>query len=110
MSQSRSHSSITMPSLAVEVSMPIHWTNIRIPRDLHERLVTLAEEMYRRYDHWHPGQFRSQMPSEFFDRGIPIWWVIQRAMAEIEGHRRRSRRRSRKKAGGGRSSSGPASP
>ena len=90
--------------------MPIQWTNIRIPRDLHERLVILAEEMDRRWDNWLPGQFQSQRPSEFLDRNIPLWWVIQRAMAEFEGHRCRSRRRPQKRTGRSRSLSGPAMP
>jgi hypothetical protein len=72
--------------------MPTDWTNIRVPRDLHARIADLAEEMEQRAINCDPPKFLSQLPWEFKEYGVPLWWVIQRAMKEFEDHRRRSSR------------------
>ena len=69
--------------------MSIDWTNIRIPRDLHLRLVKLAEELDRSGSDWKRGQFQCNLPVEF-DEHTPLWYVIQKAITMLEDHRRRS--------------------
>jgi hypothetical protein len=77
--------------------MAIQWTNIRIPVHLHARLVRMADEIHRRSCDWLPGQFESKLPAEFLDRGVPLWWVIERSLTEFEDHRRRSRWKRRRR-------------
>jgi hypothetical protein len=68
--------------------MGMKWQNIRIPADLHERLLGLAVEM----DHAEQQGWRQKRPSDGVDREqTPIWWVLERAVTEFEQHRKRSR-------------------
>ena len=77
--------------------MPTHWTNIRLPVELHARLVRLANEFDRADDNDMIGRFPIKLPPEFADRGgTPLWFVIQKAVAELEQHRERSRYKHRK--------------
>jgi hypothetical protein len=72
--------------------MPISWKNIRIPLELHARLVRLAEAFDRSLENCDPPQFTPKVPWEFLDRGgTPLWFVVEKAVKELEAHRRRSK-------------------
>lgn len=82
--------------------MPIKWCNIRLPHELHARLMRLAEEFDQATVSDRPPQCQPRVPAEFADRGvIPHWWIIQRAINEFEAHRRRSRSKRKKSIGSG---------
>jgi hypothetical protein len=70
--------------------MPVLWNNVRIPQKLHDRIVALTGA----FDHAAWMGWTNKVPSEFADRGgTPIWYVVERAIADFEAHRQRSRRR-----------------
>jgi predicted transcriptional regulator len=77
--------------------MPVSWTNIRIPVELHGRLRRLAVEYGRSLMNCDPPQFMPKVPDDIAEReSIPLWFIIEKAVREFEDHRRRSRYKNRK--------------
>jgi hypothetical protein len=76
--------------------MPIKWNNVRLPVELHGRIVRLAKRFDHSYIRQVPGRFVMDSPAEFQDRGgTPLWYVIQKAITELEQHRKRSKYKSK---------------
>jgi hypothetical protein len=71
----------------------IEWSNLRIPKALHERLMKVAADMLLAHQ-----EGRVPLPSEHVER-VPLYAVIERALDEREGHQERARRQARRNKG-----------
>ena len=70
-----------------------NWVQVRLPAELHARLVGLAAEVQAAHV-----AGRTVLPGEFADR-VPLHHVVARLLDEVEARRERSRRpRNRKPA------------
>ncbi len=65
---------------------------IRITAEMKERLERLRDGFQESYE-----AGRINLPDGIDCEAIPLWYVIDRALDELEDHRERSRRSSRKK-------------
>jgi hypothetical protein len=70
--------------------MSIQWSNIRIPTPLLVRLKKAAAAMLLSYQD-HGGS----LPSKHVEK-VPLYHVIERALAELQVHKRRARQQSRR--------------
>lgn len=68
------------------------WTHVRVPVGLAGRLARLADDMHAAYV-----RGRVELPGSMAER-IPVWYVIQAALDEVESRRARSARPRTKKS------------
>jgi hypothetical protein len=81
----------------LSITTPKQYCPIRVPAPLHERLVRLSREILCAKE---AGRGYDDVPlADQGEKGVfvPLYGVIDRALDEFEGHRRRSNRRPRKK-------------
>lgn len=60
---------------------------VRLPRDLKDRIDALRDEMQESYE-----AGRMTVDANVDPEHLPIWFVIEKALDELEGHRERSRK------------------
>jgi hypothetical protein len=74
--------------------MAVEWQNLRVPKALHARLAALAADMLASYE-----ERGGSLPSEYCER-VPLHYVIERALDELDGHKTRARQQAKRNARG----------
>lgn len=62
------------------------WKLVRVPSELHEQLIIVAERMLNSHINGY-----SSLPNDYVEH-VPLHHVIKRGLDELESHRERSRR------------------
>ena len=66
------------------------WRMVRLPAELADKLDEIAARMLESHE-----KGRSELPGDYCER-VPLHYVVQRAVEELEDHRARSRKSSRR--------------